>query len=117
MFVATASVGERDGSKQVLKKVKQMGSMVSRSSVIWADDGFDRATFMQWGMDICRWILPGVLRPKEKKGFVLLRKRWVVEQTNGWLMYCRRLVRDYEQFPETSETFIYLALILIMVLA
>ncbi|MEH1923266.1 transposase, partial [Nostoc sp.] len=41
--------------------------------------------------------------------------RWVVERTFGWLMGCRRLVRDYELLPETSETFIYLAMIRIMV--
>ncbi len=45
----------------------------------------------------------------------LCRKRWVVERTLGWLMGCRRLVRDYELLPETSETFIYLAMIRIMV--
>ena len=56
-----------------------------------------------------------VLRPKEHKGFVLLPKRWVVERTLGWLMGCRRLVRDYELLPETSETLIYLAMIRIMV--
>jgi putative transposase len=31
------------------------------------------------------------------------------------LMHGRRLVRDYERLPETSETFIYLAMIRIMV--
>lgn len=35
--------------------------------------------------------------------------------TFGWLMHCRRLVRDYELLPETSETFIYLAMIRILV--
>ncbi|WP_277883405.1 hypothetical protein [Nostoc flagelliforme] len=25
---------------------------------------------------------------------VLLKKGWVVERTFGWLMWCRRLVRD-----------------------
>jgi len=49
------------------------------------------------------------------QGFVLLKKRWVVERTFGWLMGCRRLVRDYELLPETEETFIYLAMIRIMV--
>lgn len=56
-----------------------------------------------------------VLRPEQTKGFVLLKKRWVVERTFGWLMGCRRLVRDYELLPETSETFIYLAMIRIMI--
>ncbi|MBD2146339.1 transposase [Sphaerospermopsis sp. FACHB-1194] len=61
------------------------------------------------------WIIQVVLRPEQTKGFTLLKKRWVVERTYGWLMGCRRLVRDYELLPETSETFIYLAMIRIMV--
>jgi transposase len=56
-----------------------------------------------------------VLRPEQSRGFVLLPKRWVVERTFGWLMNCRRLVRDYERLPEVSEAFIYLAMIRIMV--
>ncbi|BAS60194.1 Mobile element protein (plasmid) [Leptolyngbya boryana IAM M-101] len=39
----------------------------------------------------------------------------MIERTLGWLMHCRRLVRDYELLPETSETWIYLAMIRIMV--
>jgi len=42
------------------------------------------------------------------------KKRWVVERT-FWLMGSRRLVRDYELLPQTSETFIYLAMIRLMV--
>lgn len=56
-----------------------------------------------------------VLRPQQRKGFVLLPKRWVVERTFGWLNWCRRLSKEYEQLPQTSETFIYLAMIRIMV--
>jgi transposase len=97
------------------QQVKQMGKRVSRLHTIGADGGFDGAAFMMWVMDICGWILQVVLRPQQTKGFVLLKKRWVVERTLGWLMRCRRLVRDYERFPETSATFIYLAMIRIMV--
>lgn len=70
---------------------------------------------MKWAITACRWIVRVVLRPEQTKGFVLLKKRWVVERTFGWLMGCRRLVRDYEQLPETSETLIYLAMIRLMV--
>jgi transposase len=66
-------------------------------------------------MDFCGWIVQVVLRPEQTKGFGLLKKRWVVERTFGWLMNCRRLVRNYELLPETSEAFIYLAMIRIMV--
>ena len=115
VLVTTASIGEREGGKRALKRVKQMGSSVSRLHTIWVDAGFDGAPFMRWVMDVCRWIVQVVLRPEQPKGFVLLKKRWVVERTFGWIMGTRRLVRDYELLPETSETFIYLAMIRIMV--
>lgn len=114
VFVTAASVTEREGGKQVLKQVKQMGQGVARLHTLWADGGFDGAPFLHWVMDVCRWIVQVVLRPEQTKGFVLLKKRWVVERTFGWLMGCRRLVRDYELLPQTSETFIYLAMIRIM---
>jgi len=94
-------VGEREGGKQVLKRVEQMHKMC-RLTTIWVDGGFDGVPFMQWVMDVCRWIVQVVLRPS-KQGVVLLKKRW--SSTFGWLMGCRRLVRDYELLPET-ETFI-----------
>ena len=115
VFVTAASVPERSGGKQVLKRVKKMGKKVSCLTTIWTDGGFDGPAFMMWVMDVCRWIVQVVLRPKETQGFMLLKKRWVVERTFGWVMGCRRLVRDYELLPETSETFIYLAMIRIMV--
>jgi len=115
VLVSAASVPERSGGKQVLNRVRKMGDKVSRLTTIWTDGGFDGPTFMMWVMDFCRWIVQVVLRPEQTKGFTLLKKRWVVERTFGWLMGCRRLVRDYELLPETSETFIYLAMIRIMV--
>lgn len=90
-----------------------MGQAMTRLLIIWADSGFDGPAFTEWVMDHCRWIVEIVLRPQQTKGFVLLR--WVVERTFGWLMGCRRLARDYEFLPETSEAFIYLAMIRIMV--
>ena len=48
-------------------------------------------------------------------GFVLLPKRWVVERTFAWLYKYRRLSKEYEYLPESSEAFIYVAMIHIMV--
>jgi transposase len=115
VLVTAANVGEREGGKQVLKRVKGMGKAVSRLTTIWVDGGFDGAPFMMWVMDICHWIVQVVLGPEQTKGFVVLKKRWVVERTLGWLMQCRRLVRDYERQSATSEAFIYLAMIRVMV--
>ena len=43
-------------------------------------------------------------------GFHLLPKRWVVERPFGWLMHCRRLVRDHEQTATSAAGWIYLAM-------
>jgi transposase len=69
---------------------------------------------MKWTMDTYRWVLETIKRCDQAKGFVLLPKRWVVERTWGWLNGSRRLSKDYEVLPETSETFIYIAMIRIM---
>jgi len=66
-------------------------------------------------MDTLGWIVEVVLRPKEVKGFVLVKKRWIVERIFGWLRWSRRLVQDYEQLPENSEAMIKIAMIRIMV--
>ncbi len=55
-----------------------------------------------------------MLRPRERKGFVLLPRRWVVERTYGWLHWQRRLNVDYERLPESSEALIYIAMIGVM---
>ena len=115
VFVTAASVGEREGGKRVLRRVKCMDKAVSWLHTIWVDGGFDGNPFMVWVMHLCLWIVQVVLRPEQTKGFVLLKKRWVVERTFGWLMESRRLVRDYELLPKKSETLIYLAMIRIMV--
>jgi transposase len=114
VFVTAASTPERAGAKQVLNRVKQQGKAVFRLHTIWVDGGFEGFPFRDWVITVCRWLVQVMLRPEQTKGFVLLKKRWVVERTFGWLMHCRRLVRDYERLPESSETFIYLAMIRIM---
>jgi putative transposase len=65
-------------------------------------------------MNTFRLIWEVVLRPEGSKGFVLLPKRWMVERTYGWLHWCRRLNVDYERLPESSEAFIHIAMIRLM---
>jgi putative transposase len=44
------------------------------------------------------------------KGFQVLPRRWVVERTFSWIDHNRRMSKDYERLPETSEAFIYVAM-------
>lgn len=54
------------------------------------------------------------LTEKLGQGFVVEPWRWVVERTFAWLDNARRLCRDYEELPEHHESFIYLAMIRLM---
>lgn len=112
--VVAANVPERAGAKQLLNRVRQERHRVPRLTRIWVDGGFSGEDFLQGVMDTCRWIIEVVVRPEGAKGFVLLPKRWTVERTYGWLHWCRRLNVDYERLPASSEAFIHIAMIRLM---
>jgi putative transposase len=48
-------------------------------------------------------------------GFAVVPRRWVVERTFAWLGRYRRLSKDYEYLPATSEAVIHLAMIQLLV--
>lgn len=50
-------------------------------------------------------------RPPGAKGFVLIKKRWIVERTFAWLGFNRRLSKDYERTVASSETRVRIAAI------
>lgn len=53
-------------------------------------------------------------KPESAKGFVPVKKRWVVERSFGWLNFFRRLSKDYEKKTKSSESMIFLAQIQII---
>ncbi|MFD1935467.1 transposase [Nonomuraea mangrovi] len=55
-----------------------------------------------------------VRRDPATKGFAALPRRWGVERTRGWLLFHRRLARDYEALPARSEVMIHVAMIDLM---
>jgi len=114
VVVTAASVPERAGGQQALQTLHQLGERAARVYLVWADGGYSGPNFLHWVMDTLGWIVQVVLRPEESKGFVLLKKRWVVERTFGWWRWSRRLVQDYEQLPENAEAMLQIAMIRIM---
>ena len=56
------------------------------------------------------WLFEVVKRSDDTQGFTVLPRRWVVERTFAWLGRYRRLSKDYEQLPESSEAMIYAAM-------
>ena len=114
MGIVTASTPEREGAKKLLSKVKAKKEQHPRLIRIFADGGFSGEDFMKSIMNLLGLIIEVVLRPKEVKEFQILPKRWLVERTYGWFNWWRRLNKDYELLPETSETFIYVGMIRLM---
>lgn len=111
VIVHTANIQGRDGAKLVLEQVK---GTFSRLKLIWADAGY-AGQLVDWVEVVCGWILEIVKRSDDVKGFKVLPHRWVVERTFGWLSRYRRLSKDYEGLTESSQAFIYAAMIHIMI--
>lgn len=114
VVVTAAGISDQQGARQVFECLGEKQSFFPRLVRIWADSSYRGLQFMHWVMDSFRWILEVVTRPEEAKGFVLIPRRWVVERSFGWLLWSRRLSKDYERLPQMSEAFIYVSMIRIM---
>jgi putative transposase len=111
VVVHSAGIQDREGAKAVFEKIK---NDLPRLELAWADGGYS-GELIEWVKRECGWILEIVKRSDDVKGFKLLPHRWVVERTFGWLGRFRRMSKDYEFHPETSESMVYLAMINLMV--
>jgi len=106
LVVLPADVQDRDGAKALLRCVQRL---LPRLQVIWADGAY--ATITNWVQHTFGWLLTTILRPVGAKGYVHLPHRWIVERTLGWFGRYRRLSKDYEHYPQNSETWIYVTAI------
>jgi putative transposase len=111
VVVHCAGVQDRDGAKLVLARA---AAVWTRLLWIWVDGGYAGA-LVQWAWERCRWFLGVVKRNEKTSGWQLLPHRWVVERTFAWLDRYRRLSKDYEFHPRTSETWVRVAMIHLMV--
>jgi putative transposase len=112
VVVTAANVQDYHGAKPVLGAVKDR---CPRLQVVWADGIYEKRWLIDWVRTECGWELAIIKRSDKGKGFKLLPKRWVVERTFSWLGRYRRLSKDYERLPGTSEAMIQMAMIHIMV--
>ena len=115
VVVTAASLSDPAGARLVLRRTRGLGTG-KRLRRIWVD-GIYQGKLLDWVSEHFRFVLEQVLRSDEQKntkGFVVLPRRWVVERTFAWLTQCRRLTRDYEVLPQSSEAFIYIAMTRLM---
>jgi len=110
VVVHSAAIQDRDGAKLVIAR---LAGRFPRLQLIWADGGY-AGKLVGWVKELYQWTLQIVKKPQGATGFAVLPRRWVVERTFAWLGRCRRLSKDYEQLPDSSETMIQLAMIGLM---
>ncbi len=111
VVVHAADVQDRDGAKLVLAKARERCPRLQR---LWADGNY-AGQLVDWVREQYGWVLAIVKRPAGAKGFQLLPKRWIVERTLAWLGRYRRLSKDYEATTASSEAWIPIAMIHLMV--
>ena len=109
--VTGANVQDRVGGQLVLSGLKDRFARIER---VWADGAY-AGQLVEWAEKAAQFVLDIVRKPKGQIGFSVLPWRWIVERTFAWLANYRRLARDYEISPRTSEAWIKIAMIHLMV--
>ena len=139
--VHSAKIQDREGIKILLDLAPKD---LPRLSHLWMDAGYTgEGKGADWAQKVLGWTAeivrhPPKLAPEEvmrrwvrewaKEGVSIdpeglsgprrfgdLPRRWVVERTFSWLGQNRRMSKDYERLPESSEAFVYVAMTHLMV--
>ncbi|MFC4033411.1 IS5 family transposase [Streptomyces polygonati] len=110
VMVAAADVGDRTAAKVLLG---QVADARHRLELVWADGGYT-GSLAGHCLAVLALVLQVVKRSDDRRGFVVLPKRWIVERTNAWLTHTRRLARDYERRTTSAEAIVYWSMTLLM---
>ena len=128
VVVHAADIQDRAGVSLVLSEFSKNYPTITR---IWADSGYNGkgAAWVHENtnatMEIVKrpyenfrgWWLPegAPVPPPPPKGFQVVKWRWIVERTFGWLCRNRQLSKEYDLKVESTEAWIQLAMIRLMV--
>ena len=110
VVVHAAYIQDRDGARLVLAKL--LGRF-PRLELIWADAAY-AGRLVEWAWAAGGLVLNVVRRNPASHHFEVMPRRWVLERTLAWLSHCRRLSKDFEELPETSEAWVHIAMVHLM---
>ena len=124
VVVHPADVQDRAGAPVVLLP---LATALPRLERIWADSAYvgPLQTWVRetlgWRLDIVgrpggrgQWLRADQEPPPRLPGFQPLPHRGIVERTIAWIGRNRRMSRDYEFLPATSEAWVYLSMVRLM---
>lgn len=110
VLVTPADVTDRDAACGMLPHLRQRFRPVR---LVWADSGYT-GRLVEWARHSLGVTLEIIRRTDSLAGFRVVPRRWVVERTFSWSMRSRRLVRDYEREPGTSEAIVLWSMTMLM---
>jgi len=123
--VHAADVADRDGARLVLRPSEE--GKLPRLKHLWADAGYRGVALREWinerlglSLEIVqrrrRWVwVPNDVEPEPlPEGFEVIKRRWVAERTFAWITRNRRMSRDYEFLPESTEALVHISMIRLM---
>src|SRR5205807_1562144 len=112
VLVTAADVDDATAAAELFGRLD--GQPLSRVRRLYADSKYHNYALYELVGEEVHWKLEIVRRPEGARGWVRLPIRWTVERTFAWLGRCRRLTKDRERSVESSEAFIKLAMIQLM---
>lgn len=123
--IQPADTQDRDGALETILLARSKYETLQK---LWADGGYAGQCEVRvkesagCEIEIVRrsddaprevWITEGQ-EPPVAQGFRLVRWRWIIERTFGWLGRYRRLGKDHEQNPSSSLAWVRFALVAIV---
>jgi transposase len=90
----------------VLKRIRYLYPWLR---YIFADGGYAGDKLREALRRLGDWSIEIVKRADDAKGFVLVKRRWVVERTLAWIGRCRRLAKDFEASIESAVAWVLIA--------
>jgi putative transposase len=106
VVVGAANKTDVAGAKDLFGQLERQTAV--RLFKVWADKAY-QGEFETWLANHFAIELEIVSPAPDQIGFTVQPRRWVVERTFAWLGTSRRLSKDYERCPRSSEGMIYLA--------
>jgi putative transposase len=112
VLVTAADVDDAKAAAELFGRLE--GQPMSKVTKMYGDSKCHNMKLYEWAEGNARWELSIVRRPKDAEGWVKLPIRWTVERTFAWLGRCRRLSKEREKSVLSSESFVKLAMIHLM---
>ena len=112
VLVTAADVDDARAAPDLFARLE--GQPMSKVTRMFADTKYHNYALYEWVDEHADYEVVVIRRPDGTTGWVQLPIRWTVERTFAWLGTCRRLTVDREKSTRSSEAFLKISMIQLM---